>query len=123
MIAVIGLVIGVVLGLVLQPSVPAELQPYLPIAVVAALTVTVAMRVVGLLLVSALMIVPVAVSQLLSRSFGTTMGLAMGLGAAVCVVGLSVTYWVPLAPGATIVVLAIAVYLVVLLGRGLVPRR
>jgi len=93
------------------------------IAVVAALTVTVAMRVVGLLLVSALMIVPVAVSQLLSRSFGTTMGLAMGLGAAVCVVGLSVTYWVPLAPGATIVVLAIAVYLVVLLGRGLVPRR
>lgn len=37
MIAVIGLIIGVVLGLVLQPSVPAEVQPYLPIAVVAAL--------------------------------------------------------------------------------------
>ncbi len=37
MIAVIGLVVGVVAGLVLQPTVPAELQPYLPIAVVAAL--------------------------------------------------------------------------------------
>lgn len=37
MIAVVGLVIGVVLGLLVQPSVPAELQPYLPIAVVAAL--------------------------------------------------------------------------------------
>ena len=37
MVAVIGLVVGVVLGLLLQPSVPAELQPYLPIAVVAAL--------------------------------------------------------------------------------------
>lgn len=37
MIAVIGLVLGVVAGLVLQPTVPAELQPYLPIAVVAAL--------------------------------------------------------------------------------------
>jgi small basic protein len=36
-IAVIGLVLGVVAGLVLQPTVPAELQPYLPIAVVAAL--------------------------------------------------------------------------------------
>jgi len=36
-IAVIGLVVGVVAGLVLQPTVPAELQPYLPIAVVAAL--------------------------------------------------------------------------------------
>ncbi|CAM3275956.1 small basic family protein [Occultella aeris] len=37
MIAVVGLVIGVVIGLILQPSVPVELQPYLPIAVVAAL--------------------------------------------------------------------------------------
>lgn len=37
MIAVIGLVIGVVAGLVLEPTVPAALQPYLPIAVVAAL--------------------------------------------------------------------------------------
>lgn len=37
MIAVVGLVIGVVAGLVLQPTVPVALQPYLPIAVVAAL--------------------------------------------------------------------------------------
>lgn len=37
MIAIIGLVLGVVLGLVLQPDIPAGLQPYLPIAVVAAL--------------------------------------------------------------------------------------
>ncbi|MBD5787505.1 small basic family protein [Cellulosimicrobium terreum] len=37
MIAVIGLVVGVVAGLVLQPTVPVSLQPYLPIAVVAAL--------------------------------------------------------------------------------------
>lgn len=93
------------------------------IAVVAALTVTVAMRVVGLLLVSALMIVPVAVAQLVSRSFSSTMRLAMALGTSVCVVGLSVTYWVPLAPGATIVVLAIAVYLVVLAARGVLGAR
>src|SRR5690625_1556026 len=37
MIPVIGLIIGVAAGLVLQPSVPAYLQPYLPIAIVAAL--------------------------------------------------------------------------------------
>ena len=37
MIAAVGLVLGMVLGLVLQPTVPAVLQPYLPIAVVAAL--------------------------------------------------------------------------------------
>ncbi|MDT9592396.1 small basic family protein [Nocardioides zeae] len=37
MIAALGLLIGIVLGLVLEPSVPLGLQPYLPIAVVAAL--------------------------------------------------------------------------------------
>ncbi|QAY71063.1 small basic family protein [Xylanimonas protaetiae] len=37
MIAVVGLVVGVVAGLLLQPTVPVVLQPYLPIAVVAAL--------------------------------------------------------------------------------------
>ena len=37
MIAALGLLIGIVLGLLLQPDVPAGLEPYLPIAVVAAL--------------------------------------------------------------------------------------
>ena len=37
MIAVLGLVIGVVVGLWLTPDVPLPLEPYLPIAVVAAL--------------------------------------------------------------------------------------
>ena len=37
MIAVLGLLIGVVLGLVFRPDVPVGVQPYLPIAVVAAL--------------------------------------------------------------------------------------
>ncbi len=37
MIAGIGLLLGIVLGLLLQPDVPLWLEPYLPIAVVAAL--------------------------------------------------------------------------------------
>ncbi len=37
MIAAIGLVVGILLGLVLNPDVPQWLEPYLPIAVVAAL--------------------------------------------------------------------------------------
>lgn len=37
MIALIGLVAGVVLGFALEPTVPLWLQPYLPIAIVAAL--------------------------------------------------------------------------------------
>ncbi|MBA8794945.1 small basic protein [Friedmanniella endophytica] len=37
MIPVIGLILGILLGLVLEPSVPQGLQPYLPIAIVAAM--------------------------------------------------------------------------------------
>ena len=36
MVAVIGLIIGILIGVFAQPSIPVELQPYLPIMVVAA---------------------------------------------------------------------------------------
>lgn len=89
----------------------------LSIAVIAALTVTVAMQVVGLLLVSALMIVPVAVAQLVTSSFRRTMATAMGIGVLVCVTGLSITYWHNIPPGSTIVVLSIGLYAVVGIAR------
>lgn len=92
------------------------------VAVLAALTVSVSMRVVGVLLVSALMIVPVAIAQLTARSFRSTMTTAMIVGAAVCVTGLSITYFQRLSPGATIVVLAIGLYAVVAVIRPLLPR-
>lgn len=93
------------------------------IAVVAALTVTVSMRVVGLLLVSALMIVPVAIAQLCTSSFRRTMMLAMAIGALVCVSGLVITFFHRLAPGAMIVVVAICVYAAVAILRPLFSRR
>ncbi len=93
------------------------------VAVTTALTVAISMRVVGVLLVSALMIVPVAIAQLVTASFRTTMGLAMALGGTVCVIGLSITYYHPLSPGATITVLAIALYATLALIRPLMLRR
>lgn len=80
------------------------------IAVTAALTVALAMRVVGLLLVSALMVVPVAAVQQVTRSFRATLLGSLGVGAGVSVVGLLVAYYADVAPGATIVLTAIAVF-------------
>lgn len=88
------------------------------IAVLSALTVAVAMRVVGSLLVSALMIIPVAIAQLGARSFTRTMRLAMGIGAFVCITGLAFTYFIDLSPGAAIVVLAIGIYAVTFVVKG-----
>jgi zinc transport system permease protein len=84
----------------------------LMVAVLAAVTVTVAMRTVGLLLVSALMVVPVATSQQLTRSFRTTLGAAMVLGTVASVGGLVISAFASdrasVAPGPTIVLLSLA---------------
>lgn len=83
------------------------------VAVLAAVTITVAMRVVGVLLVSALMIVPVAIAQLLTHSFNRTMFIAMGIGAVLTVTGIAITLYVNLQPGALIVVIGVVAYAVV----------
>ncbi|MCP9959099.1 metal ABC transporter permease [Streptomyces sudanensis] len=80
------------------------------VAVTAAVTVTVAMRVVGLLLVSALMVVPVAAAQQLTRSFRATLAMAVLIGTSVTLAGTVTTYYQDVPPGATIVLLAIAVF-------------
>lgn len=81
------------------------------VSVMAAVTVTVAMRTVGLLLVSALMVVPVATAQQLTRAFRTTLLAAMGLGMLASVGGVVVSANINVAPGATIVLLALAGFL------------
>ncbi|MFJ3978406.1 metal ABC transporter permease [Streptomyces sp. NPDC090021] len=82
------------------------------IAVTAAVTVTVAMRIVGLLLVSAMLVIPVAAAQRLTRSFATTLGLAMAISVTVSLTGTAATYYVNVPSGATIVLLAIGVFMV-----------
>lgn len=82
------------------------------VAVLAAVSVTVAMRTVGLLLVSALMVVPVAAAQQLTRSFRTTLLGAMAVGTLASVGGLLISAFASfearVAPGPTIVLLALA---------------
>ncbi|GAA3034164.1 metal ABC transporter permease [Streptosporangium longisporum] len=92
------------------------------IAVTAALTVVIAMRVVGLLLVSALMVVPVATSQQLTRGFMSTMFLSMVFGMIATVGGLTSSFYVEVPPGAIIVVVALVGF-VLALGLGRFVRR
>ncbi len=83
------------------------------LAVLTAVTVVVAMRVIGLLLISALMIVPSAVAQLLARSFRQALYLACTIGLVVSVSGTTASYYTGTPSGGTIVLLAIALFLLV----------
>ncbi|MGP3944153.1 MULTISPECIES: metal ABC transporter permease [Streptomyces] len=80
------------------------------LAITAAVTVTVAMRVVGLLLVSALMVVPVAAAQQATRGFAMTLALAITIGVVVTLSGTVFSFYKNVPPGASIVVLAIGVF-------------
>lgn len=86
------------------------------LAVMVAVTVVVSMRVVGLLLVSALMIVPVATAQRLGRSFVGTLGAAMVIGVLVSVGGVVTSFYADTPSGGTIVLLAIGFFLVATIG-------
>ena len=91
------------------------------LAVVTAVTVVIAMRVIGLLLISALMIVPVASAQLIARSFHATIALAVLIGLVVSVAGVTTSYYADTPSGGTIVLFAITVF--VAIGAARAARR
>jgi zinc transport system permease protein len=81
------------------------------VAVLAALTVGISMRIVGILLVAALMVLPVIGAQRLAWSMRSTFGLAMAIGLGAVLVGLATSYYADLPPGGTIVLVAAGVAL------------
>jgi zinc transport system permease protein len=82
------------------------------LAALAATTVAVSMRIVGILLIAALMVLPVIAASRLARSMRETLLLAMALGLASALGGITIAYYADLPPGGTIVLLAAAVFLV-----------
>ncbi|CNG45387.1 ABC-3 [Mycobacterium tuberculosis] len=93
------------------------------IAATAAVTVVISMRAIGLLLVSALMVVPVAAAQQLTRGFWGTMAAAMGIGVLSAVSGLAGSFEYDLPPGPSIVLLALAAFTAAVAGGSVVRRR
>jgi zinc transport system permease protein len=94
------------------------------LAALTACAVVAAMRIVGILLVAAMMVLPVASGQLLARSFSGTLRWSVGVGAASVIVGLAASRIWGLAPGGAIVLVAsswFGVVAVVKRGGGRVP--
>ncbi len=93
------------------------------LAVIVAVSVVAAMRIVGLLLVAAMMVLPVASGQLLARSFRGPLWWSVAIGVASVVAGLAASRIWGLAPGGTIVLISAAVFAVVaIVKRTAVPK-
>lgn len=82
--------------------------------IVVALVIGASMRIVGILLVSSLMTVPVATAMQLAKSFKGAMIYSIVLGEIAVLIGLISAFYLDIAPGGTIVVTSIILLLLVL---------
>jgi ABC-type Mn2+/Zn2+ transport system permease subunit len=81
--------------------------------VLIALTVVVSFQVVGTLLVFGMLLAPAAAGALLAHRIGAMMAIGSAIGAASSYLGLLISYWFDLAAGASMVLVAVAIFFVV----------
>jgi zinc transport system permease protein len=82
------------------------------VSFLAALTIGISMRIVGILLIAALMVLPVIAAQRVAWSLRSTMGLSVVVGLSSVLAGLTISYYANLPPGGTIVLTATCFFLV-----------
>jgi zinc transport system permease protein len=76
------------------------------LAALAAVTISVSMRIVGILLIAALMVLPVIAASRIAWSVRSAILLAMAIGVGSVFAGLTISYYADLAPGGAIVLVA-----------------
>ena len=89
----------------------------------AALTVALSMRIVGILLIAALMVLPVIAASRIAWSMRSTLLLAMAIGLGSVLAGLTVAYYGDLPPGGTIVLVAAGAFVAASIVGSLRVRR
>ena len=87
-----------------------------------AITIAVSMRIVGTLLISSLMTIPVAASLQVAKSFKQNMIYSVVFGLSSVIVGLTLSFYQDLAPGGTIILTAVAILIVVLMIKAITRR-
>ncbi|HTK04761.1 MAG TPA: metal ABC transporter permease [Candidatus Eisenbacteria bacterium] len=82
------------------------------LAVLGAATIAISIHVVGVLLIGALMVIPVLAAMQFRAGFRSTWAIAVAVSALSTVSGLALSYYLDLASGATVVLCAVALFLV-----------
>lgn len=90
---------------------------------ITALVIAASMRIVGILLVSSLITLPVAASIRIAKSFKQTIIYAIIFGELAVIIGLVTAFYLNLAPGGTIVMTSIVILLIVLLAKKIMNKR
>lgn len=86
-------------------------------SVLIALTITLSMRIVGILLVSSLMVLPVATSLQIAKSFKSALIYSNLFGLVSVVSGLIASFYFDLAPGGSIVIISLSILIMVIISK------
>lgn len=97
-------------------GIPVEKLNYLFVAL-AAVTVIATMRLVGILLISALIVLPNITSIMMGKGFKKTMMISISLSVSAVIAGITISYYFNLAPAGTIVMLMVAMFVGTLLAK------
>jgi zinc transport system permease protein len=84
-----------------------------------ALTVSVASRTVGSLIISSLMVLPVACGMQLGKSYKQTLLFSIGFAVIFTIIGLTLSYYMGLKPGGTIVLTGVFFLIFIIILKGL----
>lgn len=103
-------------------GVPVRLVNFI-FTVLTAATVSIAARTVGALIVSSMMVVPVACSMQFAKSFKQTVIYSVAFAVFFTVVGLFVSYYARLRPGGTIVLTGVLSLVIILICKRLISGR
>lgn len=90
--------------------------------VMLSLTILVTMRVIGTLLISALLVIPASVARMLTNSFARMLWIAPLIGAFSAFVGMNLSYFLDTSSSATIILVAAVTFVAVYAVTGLRGR-
>ena len=97
-------------NLAITDRVPVEFDEYLMTSLIA-VTVVVAVKVVGIVLISAFLVIPAASARLLAKRFAVMTLLSVMIGTTSVLAGLSASYLLDFPSGATIVLIQAAIFM------------
>ena len=93
------------------------------LAALAGITIAVSMRIVGILLIAALMVLPVIAAGRVARSVRSTLLASMAIGVVAVFAGLTISYYANLAPGGAIVLVAAGAFVVASAAEAMLAAR
>lgn len=96
--------------------IPVQFDDYL-LSVLIAVTIVVSIKVVGIVLIAAFLVIPPAASRLLNNSFSKMTVVSILIGISTALVGLWISYYLNVPSGATIILLQAVVFFIVMVFR------